>query len=52
VVELLAERGRGLRIVDQLTVGRWGFDRIDDGGKVAWMSVSVSDDACWISTAA
>ncbi|WP_323137170.1 ATP-binding protein [Streptomyces sp. NBC_01764] len=52
VVELLAERGRGLRIVDQLTVGRWGFDRIDDGGKVAWMSVSVSDDACWTSTAA
>lgn len=51
VVELLAERGRGLHIVDQLAGGRWGFDRVSDGGKVAWMTVPVSGNACRTSTA-
>ncbi|MGW7412252.1 ATP-binding protein [Streptomyces sp. NPDC054863] len=41
LLELLAERGRGMRIVYQLTQGAWGF-RCDAGGaavKVTWMVV-------------
>jgi anti-sigma regulatory factor (Ser/Thr protein kinase) len=41
LLELMTERGRGMRIVDQLTCGAWGF-RSDAGGagvKVAWMVV-------------
>ncbi len=35
LLELLAERGRGLHIVDELTSGAWGFRR-SGAGKVAW----------------
>ncbi len=33
----LAERGRGLQIVDRLSEGRWGFRRESGTAKVAWM---------------
>lgn len=35
-VDPLAERGRGLRIVNELTRGQWGFHVTDAGTKAAW----------------
>ncbi|MCX5431579.1 ATP-binding protein [Streptomyces sp. NBC_00257] len=32
LLEVLTERGRGMRIVDELTCGAWGFRRDCDGG--------------------
>ncbi|MGW0467543.1 ATP-binding protein [Streptomyces sp. NPDC003027] len=34
---LLTERGRGLRIVNELTRGQWGFQVTDCGTKAAWV---------------
>lgn len=39
---VLAERGRGLRIVEHLSKGSWGFRLPGDGRKVAWVSMPVS----------
>ncbi|MEW1655996.1 ATP-binding protein [Streptomyces sp. NPDC093707] len=40
LLELLSERGRGLRIVHQLTCGAWGFASEYGGrSKVAWMVI-------------
>lgn len=39
----LAERGRGLLIVDQLTRGAWGFRLSGDGRKAAWMAIPVAE---------
>ncbi|GAA3491762.1 hypothetical protein GCM10018987_58450 [Streptomyces cremeus] len=41
LLELLSERGRGMRIVNQLTKRAWGFRRDGSGAavKVAWMVV-------------
>ncbi|WP_329452877.1 ATP-binding protein [Streptomyces sp. NBC_01724] len=35
----LPVRGRGLRIVDELTAGAWGFRLPGDGRKSAWMAI-------------
>ena len=35
--EELAERGRGLRIVEHLFPGAWGFRPLGDGTKLAWI---------------
>ncbi|MFI9208594.1 ATP-binding protein [Streptomyces sp. NPDC053253] len=34
---LLAERGRGLRIVNELAQGQWGFHVTERGAKAAWI---------------
>jgi anti-sigma regulatory factor (Ser/Thr protein kinase) len=34
---LLVERGRGLRIVNELTHGQWGFHVTEHGAKAAWI---------------
>ncbi|WP_051926386.1 ATP-binding protein [Streptomyces durhamensis] len=34
---LLAERGRGLRIVNELAQGQWGFHVTEHGAKAAWI---------------
>jgi anti-sigma regulatory factor (Ser/Thr protein kinase) len=39
---VLAERGRGLRIVEHLFKGSWGFRLPGDGRKIAWVSMPVS----------
>ncbi|MER8160218.1 ATP-binding protein [Streptomyces sp. NPDC094472] len=39
LTETLPERGRGMRIVNQLTAGRWGFRPSGKGTKVAWMAI-------------
>ncbi|MER6146231.1 ATP-binding protein [Streptomyces sparsogenes] len=39
LTELLPERGRGMRIVNQLTSGRWGFRPSGSVAKVAWMAI-------------
>ncbi|MCX5535737.1 ATP-binding protein [Streptomyces sp. NBC_00006] len=38
ISEILAERGRGLRIVDELSGGCWGA-RQTDSGKCCWMAI-------------
>ncbi|GAA1927782.1 ATP-binding protein [Streptantibioticus ferralitis] len=35
---LLAERGRGLHIVHELTAGAWGFRPVEKSAKVAWIA--------------
>lgn len=47
LAESLPERGRGMRIVNQLTSGRWGFHPMGSEAKIAWMGIpgSVSDDS-------
>ncbi|GAA4893330.1 hypothetical protein GCM10023237_09400 [Streptomyces coeruleoprunus] len=36
---LLTERGRGLRIVNDLACGQWGFHVTDCGTKAAWFAL-------------
>ncbi|MFI0818584.1 ATP-binding protein [Streptomyces sp. NPDC021098] len=38
----LAERGRGLRIVEAFTRGRWGFHTSGSETKIAWMEFSTT----------
>ncbi|MFZ3560824.1 ATP-binding protein [Streptomyces sp. BH055] len=42
---LLSERGRGLRIVHELTHGSWGFRCPGDGTKVGWVAFPVPASA-------
>ncbi|MGP3949617.1 ATP-binding protein [Streptomyces sp. 7N604] len=44
LVELLSERGRGLHIVHSLTGGAWGFRRLGEGAKVAWIALPLPHD--------
>lgn len=39
---LLNERGRGLRIVNELTQGQWGFHVTDCGTKAAWVVLAAA----------
>ncbi|QKV95946.1 ATP-binding protein [Streptomyces sp. NA02950] len=40
LIASLSEDGRGLRIVDQITGGQWGFRPSRSGIKAAWMVIS------------
>ncbi|MFI5690019.1 ATP-binding protein [Streptomyces sp. NPDC051636] len=42
VSQLLAERGRGLRIVNELAQGQWGFHVTDCGAKAAWVVLAAA----------
>ncbi|RFU38136.1 hypothetical protein DZF91_29275 [Actinomadura logoneensis] len=45
IADFDAEEGRGLRIIDALSGGDWGFRRIPGGeGHVVWFSIDVSPD--------
>ncbi|WJY50114.1 ATP-binding protein [Streptomyces chengbuensis] len=39
---LLVERGRGLRIVNELAQGQWGFHVTDCGNKAAWVVLAAA----------
>lgn len=39
LADLLAERGRGLHIVQCLTEGAWGFRAVEPGAKIAWIAL-------------
>ncbi|MCZ7460593.1 ATP-binding protein [Streptomyces sp. WMMC940] len=39
---LLVERGRGLRIVNELAQGQWGFHVTDRGNKAAWVVLAAA----------
>ncbi|MGV9875205.1 ATP-binding protein [Streptomyces cellulosae] len=39
---LLVERGRGLRIVNELTQGEWGFHVTECGAKAAWIVLTTA----------
>ncbi|WP_327393158.1 ATP-binding protein [Streptomyces sp. NBC_01186] len=39
LVAVLSERGRGLRIVNELTGGAWGFRRVGVAGKAVWFAI-------------
>ncbi|KOV68356.1 hypothetical protein ADL00_14160 [Streptomyces sp. AS58] len=42
---LLAERGRGLRIVNELAQGQWGFHVTECGAKAAWIVLATASVA-------
>ncbi|PIB02730.1 MULTISPECIES: ATP-binding protein [Streptomyces] len=42
---LLAERGRGPRIVNELAQGQWGFHATDCGAKAAWIVLATASVA-------
>ncbi|MFH8473271.1 ATP-binding protein [Streptomyces sp. NPDC018000] len=39
---LLVERGRGLRIVNELAQGQWGFHVTERGAKAAWIVLATA----------